>query len=81
VICFHVDMKPIKFREHRGTLEDSMKTCVDVGSLEELECVVRNIYGEGKVTVESYVYDGRIGWDTQLVCMDGSAVGFTSQGF
>ena len=68
----------ILFREHRGLLEDSMKTCREVSDLSNLTDVVNDLYGQGEVTVQSYVYDNRIGWDTQMVCLKGNAVGFTS---
>ena len=71
----------ILFREHRGMLDESMKTCRAVKDIEELREIVNERCGQGEVTVKSYVYDDRIHWDTQIVCVNGNAVGFTSSPF
>lgn len=74
--------KPIRFREHRGSLEDSMATCVDVADMSELHARLFQVLGlpKGKVTVTPYARDERIDWlDTHVVHIEGYGVaGFTS---
>jgi hypothetical protein len=73
----------MKFREHRGSLADSMKTVVEVRNKEELVEHIRKLFSPyvgdfqfDKIKVEPYgppytpvVYDQRIGWHTYLVTM------------
>jgi len=67
----------IKFREHRGTLDEAMKTVVE---LEPTVAALATHLGAKpkQLQVKKYVYDDRIGWDTHIVTVDGMAVGFTS---
>lgn len=66
-----------KFREHRGLLEDSMKTVVDLPA--STDALARHLGVEAsRIEVKPYVYDDRINWDTHIVTMDGQAVGFTN---
>lgn len=72
------------FRFHRGSLEESMKTCVEVSTIEsllrvieiEFECIIPL----NAATLESklYCYDSRIKWDTYLVSIGGMPVGFSN---
>jgi hypothetical protein len=74
----------MKFREHRGTLDDSMLTCVEVDDFVGLVKHLQKIWGEwslpiipGALKIEHYCYDGRIGWNTYIVTMKGQVLGFT----
>ena len=74
------------FREHRGTLEDSMATVVTINNREEL---VRHIADKltafgvdvqpENIQVSPYAKDERIDWDTYIVVLKGyGVVGFTN---
>lgn len=78
----------MKFREHRGTLDESMQTVVEIPATREaLEAQIRDIYKEWPrdqlpkeldIKVVKSVFDGRIGWDTYMVVVVGvGTVGFT----
>lgn len=62
----------IKFRYHRGVLDESMATTILVESKHELKSLLldemgflkKNAYG---IEVEPYAHDERIGWDTHIV--------------
>ncbi len=63
--------EPLLFRFHRGTLEESMKTVIEIPNQEFLkqhiikivDCIPRQLI------VRPYEYDERIGWDTHIVLM------------
>lgn len=62
----------MKYRHHRGSLEDSMKTVVDFSTIEELRAHLDKVYSfTGKTVAEikfKYVgMDERIGWNTYYV--------------
>ena len=57
------------FREHRGSLEESMKTIRKIKSIDEL----------GDVTVEDYGYDERLDSETKIVLKDGRPIGFITE--
>ena len=76
------------FREHRGTLADSMATAIPLASDKQslvkyinglnLFLDNRNI-GEEEIIIESYGFDERINWDTYIVRINGyGVVGFTN---
>jgi hypothetical protein len=77
----------MRFREHRGSLADSMKTVVEVADHESLLEHIRRLAQPWPtfppVTVETvhirpYGWDERIQWDTHIVTLDGYGVlGFT----
>lgn len=69
----------MKYRDHRGTLKESLDTTKEIGSLGELKDYLTTIYGDGKVEINKYGtgIDGRCGWDTHIVTHNGNAVGFT----
>lgn len=77
------DLVSVLFREHRSSLDDSMKTVVTVNSRKEL---FKHIYNaipyvdrNSVLDLEWYSKDERIGWlDTYLVTLDGRAIGFTN---
>jgi len=76
-----------KYRPHRHLLEDSMREVVEVNDLPQLvrhmRRSVQSWYPPDELpTVETtevkpYVFDDRIGWDTYIVLVKGSAWGFT----
>jgi hypothetical protein len=67
----------MKYREHRGGLADSMKTVREIQpSLGALAIALK--VPPSAITVNKYGdYDKRIGWDTHIVCVNGSPTGFT----
>jgi hypothetical protein len=69
------------FRQQRGSLEESLKTVVDLQDRKELVKHLRRVLApmkvQGKnVQVRYYGYDERINWPSYLVTLDGKAVGF-----
>ena len=72
-----------KFRQHRGGYAESMATVVDAGTLADVEQIVNGFLSgpstKGRVEVKPYSsgVDSRNGWDTHVVLLDGSVVGFT----
>ncbi len=66
------------YRDHKGTLADSMDTVQEMADFAELASYVEKRSGAGVITVEPYSYDKRIEWDVYLVCNDGQAVGYTN---
>jgi len=72
----------MKFRWHRGSLDDSMQTVVDFESFDGLVSILRATpytpsFDTSDIKVEKYCYDPRIEWDTYIVTIDGNAIGFT----
>ena len=67
-----------KFRFHRGSLRESMETCVFVSDTQQLTSLLREAGFKGeKVSIIPYLPDARIGWNTHLVTLDGLLMGFT----
>ena len=71
-------MEGFLYRDHRGSLVDSMSTVQEMSSFQQLEEHCFKIYGPGEITIRSYGYDARIDWDTFIVCHNGNAMGFTN---
>ena len=67
------------YRDHRGSLTDSMQTVKEMASFSELKAHVENIHGRGEIEIKDYCYDKRIQWQTHIVTINGYAVGFTNQ--
>lgn len=65
----------MKFREHRGSLSDAMKTVIEVNSLLDIEKLFPN---DGKLKIEYYCYDDRINWNTYIVIGELGVIGFTN---
>lgn len=70
------------FRFHRGALDESMETCVELGGMAQLCRHIRRAWGfrafkDSDVEVKPYGYDKRIDWDTHVVTISGNAIGFT----
>lgn len=71
----------MRIRQHRGSLDDSLATAAEIPATEE---AVRSYFTKqfmvsilGEIEVKPYGYDGRVGWDTHVVMLDGSVAGFT----
>jgi hypothetical protein len=81
----------MRFREHRATLEDSLKTLVSVETREALVRHLKTVIWpltmtdeeiERKLVVGPYGYDERIGWQTYIVLLsDYGVLGFTDSEF
>ena len=60
----------IRFRFHRGGFEDSMSTCVDIDTIEDIEALIAEAYGYEpplEFIFEPRGIDVRNGWDTHLI--------------
>lgn len=77
----------MKFREHRGGLEDSMKTVREFNTEEEFTSFIGDLAardvsdGSERVAVDIhyYGYDARIDWDSYIVSVPGfGVIGFTN---
>lgn len=69
----------MKFRPQRGGLSAVMKEMVELdNSYSALEEYLRKSGWDGKIRVEPYGYDKRINWDTYIVLVNDSPVGFTN---
>lgn len=72
-----------RYRDHRGSLVDSLATLIEVADRDALVAHLRGLYGRFEtvdaesVKVRPYCYDERIAWDTYVVTLNGGAVGFT----
>lgn len=68
------------YRDHRGSLVESMKTVRHVHSLQDVRTHLESdwLSEVGEITIIPYGYDKRIEWDTWIVCVDGNAVGMTN---
>lgn len=75
----------MKVREHRGSIQESMETCVEIHpTMDALVKVITEslsdmwVTKKVKVKVEPYMYDTRTGWDTHIVTVKGWGIfGFT----
>lgn len=76
----------VKFRFHRGSLEESMANVYEVMNRQELINLINEQWPFKyqpilDVEVSRYVYDDRIGWDTYIIIgyFDGErhVIGFT----
>jgi len=65
------------FRYHRGSLEESMKTIIEVNSLDDLKKKLSEEYGETNLTCDFYCFDKRINWDTYMIRSNGDIIGFS----
>ena len=73
------------YREHRGSLDDSMQTVIEIKSKAELREHILKVDDwaplAGKLTIEKYgtkPLDERIGWDTHIVMWNKTVMGFTN---
>lgn len=73
------------FRKHRGSLDESMKTCIEVHSFDDLYKIIHEEISPYKeinrrdVSIKYYCNDYRINWpNTHIVIIDGfGVIGFT----
>lgn len=61
----------MKYRDHRGGLNDAMATAQEFTNISQLKAHLSNIFNEKIVEIkfEYACYDDRIGWDTYYVCI------------
>lgn len=70
------------YRDHRGSLCDSMDTVQYFETFHDLEKYIWGLSGMNgakQVTVEKYSFDKRIMWDSYFVLVNGHVVGFTNK--
>lgn len=72
------------FRFHANTLEESMKTCIEISDRNDLisflknkSTLFRNIKEE-EIQCDPYGYDSRIGWRTYLITDKYGVIGMTN---
>jgi hypothetical protein len=77
----------VKFRFHRGSLEESMANVYEVMNHQELINLINEQWPFKyepilDIEVSHYVYDDRIGWDTYIIiayyCGERHVIGFTN---
>lgn len=77
----------IKFRFHRGSLDESIANIHEVMNRQELIEIINKqwLFGHSPISdieVSHYVYDERIGWDTYIIIGyfngDRYVIGFTN---
>lgn len=66
-------------REHRGTFEDSMRTCTEIAPEDSAVRKFFHIHPWAKMTFKFQGLDDRNGWNTYLVMADGFAAGFSNE--
>ena len=68
------------YRDHRETLDESLKTTQEMNTHEQLKNYICSRFGSGAVAVRKYGkgIDERCGWDTHIVTHNGMPVGFTN---
>lgn len=59
----------MKFRHHRGSLEESLKTTIECNSIEELSKILEETHDHEikSIKVKYYCHDSRIGKDLYMV--------------
>lgn len=59
----------VLFREHKGSLEDSLQTIKEIDSLKDIQFIISDKYFHpvSDLKSEYYFYDGRISWDTYII--------------
>ena len=78
-----VTRRATKFRFHRGSYEDAMKTVVIVHSKKALrkhilETLKDMIDPTKQMKIDPYGHDSRNNWNTHIVMWGGDVIGFTS---
>ena len=76
----------IKYREQRGSLSAAMETVKEFNTRKDLfDYIISNIiYGHLKsstikdLKIRKYCYDKRIHWDTYIVLLQDTPIGFTN---
>lgn len=69
---FFKECKTIKYRDHKGSLSDSMETVQEVSSLTQIIAYINKVWAICRYEVEELKFshqgiDNRIGWDTYYV--------------
>lgn len=70
----------MKFRPHRGSLDDAMRLAVEIEPEDLIATLQKELWepvSPKDVHVKPYHYDRRIDWDTHMVLVHGQIVGFT----
>lgn len=74
----------MKFRHHRGSLEESMSTTIEISSIEELQMEISDhgafsLKDVSQITFRYACMDDRTGWgwNSYYVCVDGKCVGIS----
>ena len=67
----------MKFRFHRGSLDDSLKTEVEINPPTLNALAVYLDVEQNDLTVTPYCFDERCGWDTHLVKTSDGVLGMT----
>ncbi len=74
------EKQPLLFRFHRGSLEDSMETVMEIKSVKHFISHMKKYwffpFEKVNLQIRKYRYDERIDWDTFLVTLSGIPVGF-----
>ena len=72
----------MKYRPQRGSLSASMAEVIEVpNTIKDLKLALEKEYPFiDEIKVNPYWFDSRINWDTHIVTINGSAVGFTDGG-
>lgn len=78
-----IPAKKFKYRDHKGSLEESLKTVQEFNNRTELVDYLKTNLPEIKfsgedVSIDPYTYDERLKWDVHVVTISGDAVGFTN---
>ncbi len=64
----------MRFRFHRGGLEESLKTTIEINSIEELKSKIGN---PTNIEFQHCGMDARINWDTYYVIADDKIIGMS----
>ena len=81
--------KPVQYRPHRGSLAEAMKEVKTFHFFSEFVDFLREDLAQfvaplevGKLMINYYGFDDRIGWPTYIVTLDGfGVIGFTDGQF
>lgn len=62
----------MKYRDHRGSLDESMKTVIEINSIQELKDHLNEYFSQFKESVEEIQFDylgmdNRVGWVSYCV--------------
>jgi hypothetical protein len=71
-------MEKAKFRFHKGALNDSLRTLVEIDCLDDVK---DRMYWKstGRLKCEFMMYDPRINWKTYIITDGSGTVGFSNR--